>query len=68
MANEVTVPLLPCASIDEIVEFYELLGFRRTFGGRPGRQLDPPTALSWPAELASRPAPRPPWPNYGQSR
>jgi hypothetical protein len=31
MANEVTVPLLPCASIDEMVTFYEALGFRRTY-------------------------------------
>lgn len=31
MAGEVTVPLLPCASIDEIVSFYEALGFRRTY-------------------------------------
>jgi hypothetical protein len=26
MTNEVTVPLLPCASIDDIVTFYEVLG------------------------------------------
>jgi hypothetical protein len=31
MANEITVPLLPCRSIDEIVEFYEMLGFERTY-------------------------------------
>lgn len=31
MADEVTVPLLPCPSIDEIVTFYEALGFRRTY-------------------------------------
>ncbi|MET8351478.1 VOC family protein [Micromonospora sp. NPDC005206] len=30
MANEVTVPLLPCASIDDIVAFYQVLGFRTT--------------------------------------
>ena len=30
MANEVTVPLLPCRSIDEIVELYGMLGFERT--------------------------------------
>jgi hypothetical protein len=30
MTNEVTVPLLPCASIDDIVAFYEVLGFRTT--------------------------------------
>jgi hypothetical protein len=30
MADEVTVPLLPCASIDDIVTFYEVLGFRTT--------------------------------------
>jgi hypothetical protein len=27
MAGEITVPLLPCAEIDEIVTFYETLGF-----------------------------------------
>ncbi len=31
MANEITVPLLPCRSIDEIVEFYSMLGFTRTY-------------------------------------
>ncbi|MEU8389496.1 VOC family protein [Micromonospora sp. NPDC048842] len=30
MTNEVTVPLLPCASIDDIVTFYEVLGFHTT--------------------------------------
>ncbi|KKK05206.1 hypothetical protein [Micromonospora sp. HK10] len=34
MANEVTVPLLPCASIDDIVAFYEVLGFRTTYQQR----------------------------------
>lgn len=31
MANEVTVPLLPCRSIDEIGAFYEMLGFAVTY-------------------------------------
>src|SRR3712207_2342923 len=31
MANEKVVPLLPCRSIDEIVEFYTMLGFTRTY-------------------------------------
>jgi hypothetical protein len=31
MANEVTVPLLPCRSIDEIAEFYAALGFEQTY-------------------------------------
>jgi hypothetical protein len=31
MANEITMPLLPCRSIDEIVEFYTMLGFTRTY-------------------------------------
>ncbi|MBG0831343.1 VOC family protein [Planomonospora sp. ID67723] len=31
MADEVTVPLLPCRSIDEIVEFYRALGFEPTY-------------------------------------
>jgi hypothetical protein len=31
MANEVTVPLLPCRSIDEMVEFYTMLGFAQTY-------------------------------------
>ena len=34
MANEVTVPLLPCASIDDIVTFYGVLGFRTTYKQR----------------------------------
>ena len=32
----VTIPLLPCADIDEAVSFYEALGFRRTY-----RQIRP---------------------------
>ncbi|HET6529030.1 MAG TPA: VOC family protein [Actinoplanes sp.] len=31
MANEVTVPLLPCRDIDEIAGFYAILGFRTTY-------------------------------------
>jgi hypothetical protein len=31
MANEITVPLLPCRSSDEIVEFYGMLGFSQTY-------------------------------------
>ena len=31
MANEVCVPLLPCRDIDEIAEFYAVLGFRVTY-------------------------------------
>jgi hypothetical protein len=31
MANEIMVPLLPCRSIDEIVEFYGMLGFTQTY-------------------------------------
>jgi hypothetical protein len=31
MADEITVPLLPCRSIDDIVEFYTMLGFTRTY-------------------------------------
>ena len=34
MANEVTVPLLPCASIDDIVTFYGVLGFSTTYKQR----------------------------------
>ncbi|MBM0278961.1 bleomycin resistance protein [Micromonospora tarensis] len=34
MTNEVTVPLLPCASIDEIVAFYQVLGFHTTYQQR----------------------------------
>lgn len=30
MTNEVTIPLLPCASIDDVVAFYEVLGFHTT--------------------------------------
>jgi hypothetical protein len=31
VSNEITVPLLPCRSIDEIAEFYAMLGFTRTY-------------------------------------
>ncbi len=31
MIRAVTIPLLPCADIDEAVAFYEALGFRRTY-------------------------------------
>ena len=31
MANEIMVPLLPCRSIDDMVEFYGMLGFTRTY-------------------------------------
>ena len=31
MTGEVTVPLLPCAAVDDVVAFYEALGFRRTY-------------------------------------
>ena len=34
MADEVTVPLLPCASIDAVAAFYEVLGFRTTYRQR----------------------------------
>lgn len=34
MTNEVTIPLLPCASIDDITAFYEVLGFRVTYQQR----------------------------------
>lgn len=34
MADERTVPLLPCASIDDIENFYSALGFRRTYKQR----------------------------------
>jgi hypothetical protein len=31
VANELTIPLLPCPSIDEIASFYEMLGFETTY-------------------------------------
>ena len=31
MADEITVPLLPCRDIDEIIEFYAMLGFTQTY-------------------------------------
>jgi catechol 2,3-dioxygenase-like lactoylglutathione lyase family enzyme len=31
VANEVSVPLLPCRDVDEIADFYAALGFRRTY-------------------------------------
>jgi hypothetical protein len=36
MANETAIPLLPCGSIDDIADFYHVLGFRPTY-----RQLRP---------------------------
>ncbi|MET8759592.1 VOC family protein [Lentzea sp. NPDC004782] len=41
MANEVTIPLLPCASIDEVAEFYVMLGFTVVY-----RQYRPSAYLS----------------------
>ena len=34
MTNEIAVPLLPCASIDDIVAFYGVLGFSTTYTQR----------------------------------
>ena len=31
MSNEVTVPLLPCAVLDDMIAFYEVLGFETTY-------------------------------------
>ena len=31
MANETTTPPLPCAAIDDVVPFYEALGFRTKY-------------------------------------
>lgn len=31
MSGEVTTPLLPCADIDEVSEFYRMLGFEQTY-------------------------------------
>jgi catechol 2,3-dioxygenase-like lactoylglutathione lyase family enzyme len=44
MANELTVPALPCRSIDEVETFYTALGFTRTY-----RQVrpNPYLALRW---------------------
>jgi hypothetical protein len=36
MANEISIPLLPCGSIDAIADFYRVSGFRSTY-----RQLRP---------------------------
>ncbi|MFJ5618667.1 hypothetical protein [Micromonospora sp. NPDC093243] len=55
MANEVTVPLLPCASIDDMVDFYEVLGLRTTYRQRmPNRtwQCSAKTCIS-PIEMYS---------------
>ncbi|MET7707753.1 hypothetical protein [Micromonospora sp. NPDC005413] len=49
MANEMTVPLLPCASIDDIVAFYEVLGFQTTYRQR---KPNPYEALAYRAEVA----------------
>ena len=34
MAREVTIPILPCRDIDEVIAFYEVLGFTRTYRQR----------------------------------
>jgi catechol 2,3-dioxygenase-like lactoylglutathione lyase family enzyme len=34
MSNEITVPLLPCADIDDMIAFYEVLGFETTYRQR----------------------------------
>lgn len=34
MTNEVTVPLLPCPSVDEVEDFYRVLGFSTTYKQR----------------------------------
>nr|WP_221381882.1 VOC family protein [Actinoplanes polyasparticus] len=34
MTNEVAVPLLPCPSIDDVIAFYEVLGFSTTYKQR----------------------------------
>jgi catechol 2,3-dioxygenase-like lactoylglutathione lyase family enzyme len=31
MANEVTIPILPCRDLDEAIPFYEALGFEQTY-------------------------------------
>lgn len=31
MANEITIPILPCRDLDESIAFYEALGFERTY-------------------------------------
>jgi hypothetical protein len=31
MSHEATIPLLPCASLDDVVAFYEVLGFHSTY-------------------------------------
>lgn len=41
MANELTIPILPCPDIDEIASFYEMLGFEVTY-----RQTRPNPFLS----------------------
>lgn len=41
MTGEVTTPILPCASIDEVEEFYRMLGFERTY-----RQVRPNPSLA----------------------
>jgi hypothetical protein len=36
VSNEIVVPILPCVDVDEIIDFYLMLGFERTC-----RQLRP---------------------------
>jgi catechol 2,3-dioxygenase-like lactoylglutathione lyase family enzyme len=34
VANEITIPALPCRDLDETVSFYEALGFSQTYRQR----------------------------------
>ena len=42
MAGEITTPLLPCAQIEEIMRFYEALGFRTTYRRKRPNGETPP--------------------------
>ncbi|MBB4910436.1 hypothetical protein [Actinophytocola algeriensis] len=48
MTGEVTVPLLPCAAVDDMVAFYDTLGFRRTSARRSR------TPTSWCGRAATK--------------
>lgn len=66
MANETTIPLLPCRSLDDVAPFYQALGFEITYRQeRPNPYVGsgssagpshprPTTGAAWPARWATR--------------
>jgi len=52
MSHEVTIPLLPCACLDDIVAFYEVLGFHTTYRQRKVYRAEVAMVLDDPATAA----------------